>query len=118
MHDGWREILEGLTRNIFIGAVLYSFFESSKFISVSFDGFGNFCKNFVVFFTASSSGQRNLGWAVFCCLTFFIGVAMAEESDTKIRQNSIVSIFDEFWSFRYWRYLVYFGVVITKFECI
>ena len=72
----------------------------------------------LLFYTAFSSGQRILGWAVFCCLTFFIGVAMAEESDTKIRQNSIVSIFDEFWSFRYWRYLVYFGVVITKFECI
>ena len=43
---------------------------------------------------------------------------MAEERDITIRQNSIASIFDEFWSFRYWRYLVYFGVVITKFECI
>ena len=49
----------------------------------------------LLFFTAFSSGQRILGWAVFCCLTFFIGVAMAEERDIKIRQNSIVSIFDE-----------------------
>ena len=95
MHDGWREILEGLTRNIFIGAVLYSFFESSKFISVSFDGFGNFCKNFAFFSRPSAQVSASLAGLSFFYFTCFIGVATAEERETRMRQNDIASIFDE-----------------------
>ena len=54
-------------------------------------------ENFVKFCsvnTAFSSGQRILGWAVFCYFTCFVGIAMAEERDITIRQNSIASIFD------------------------
>ena len=54
------------------------------------ENFAKFCS----INTSFSSGQRILG-AVFCYFTCFVGIAMAEERDITIRQNSIASIFDE-----------------------
>ena len=66
----------------------------------------------------SAQVSASLAGLSFCRFTCFIGVAMAEERDIKIRQNSIASIFDEILVVSL---LVIFSVrevVITKFECI
>ena len=70
------------------------------------------------FFTAFSSGQRSLAGLSFCYFTCFVGIAMAEERDITIRQNSIASIFDVILAVSLLEIFSVRGVVITRFECI
>ena len=79
-------------------------------------------ENFVKFCsmnTAFSSGLRATSAGLsFCYFTCFVGIAMAEERDITIRQNSIASIFDEILAVSLLEIFSVREVVITKFECI
>ena len=63
------------------------------------------------------SAQPRLG-CLFVYFTCFVGIATAEETEIKIRQNSIASIFDVILVVSLLEIFSVRGVVITKFECI